>query len=194
MLIFPGDWHVLKNFQLVLMKVYYHTGLKELAKASGFRAETLISLGKCSCFKRTHNFFLQVWEALYRALLQSYFSNRENSSKLTEELLTHTINLESNPTVLLSRITALLNNDGLPSDFHEYAKKMSSQDNTWKFWVQFILEDCFACIGLYMAIRCKNWKLSTRSTKYIEAGSRSGLHGGHARAQAYPIPRQRAFQ
>ena len=40
-LIFPGDWHILKNFQPVLIKAYYHAGLKELAKRSGFRAETL---------------------------------------------------------------------------------------------------------------------------------------------------------
>lgn len=54
LLIFSGGLHVLKNFQPLLMKAYYHVGLKEVAKASGFRPETLASLKRCSHFKRTH--------------------------------------------------------------------------------------------------------------------------------------------
>ena len=62
---FIGDWHVLFNYQKALMKVYYEVGLKYLAKASGFKAETLTSLANSSNFKRTHAFLLQVWEVLY---------------------------------------------------------------------------------------------------------------------------------
>ena len=33
---FLGDWHLLKNYQSVLMKVYYHAGLRDLAEAAGY--------------------------------------------------------------------------------------------------------------------------------------------------------------
>ncbi len=35
LLIFPGDW------QPVLLKIYYHAGLKEIAQNSGFRVRKM---------------------------------------------------------------------------------------------------------------------------------------------------------
>lgn len=83
LLIFPGDWHTLANFQPVLMKIYYHAGLKEIAQNTGFRGETLTSLEKCENFKRTHNFLLQAWQAMYRVMLDE--SKTEQSSMLMSQ-------------------------------------------------------------------------------------------------------------
>lgn len=75
LLIFPGDWHTLMNFQPVLMKKYWECGLMQLAQVAGFRGETLRALLKCSHFKRTHNFLIQVWEAVYLEMLGAFHSS-----------------------------------------------------------------------------------------------------------------------
>ena len=54
------------------MKVYYEAGLKNLAIASGHRAETLKSISAASNFKRTHNFLTQAWEAFFREFIRQF--------------------------------------------------------------------------------------------------------------------------
>ena len=57
---YPGDWHLLKNYQNCLMKPFFETGLKELANHVGYPA----SIQSCSVFKRTHHFLIEVWESI----------------------------------------------------------------------------------------------------------------------------------
>ena len=63
---FPGDFHLLMNYQKVIMKIYWDAGLKQIAEASGFRGETLTSLEHCSNFTNTSKFLFQVWEAIFK--------------------------------------------------------------------------------------------------------------------------------
>ena len=78
---FPGDWHMLMNYQHAIMKPYLDAGLKELAKVAGYPVAAIKSCGQ---FKRTHRFTLEVWEAVYRSHFSIQFrtTSRVNSHKL----------------------------------------------------------------------------------------------------------------
>ena len=85
---FIGDWHLLSNYhQSVLMKVYYDAGLKDLAESSGHRGETLTSIKKCSSYKRTHQFLLQAWEAMYRQMFISFKRAKESDDDSVSDFL-----------------------------------------------------------------------------------------------------------
>ena len=62
----PGDWHILKNFQEVIMKVYFDGGLRDAAKQAGCSEGILNSIGARGKFKRTNDFILKVWESILR--------------------------------------------------------------------------------------------------------------------------------
>ena len=73
---YPGDWHVLKNYQPVLMKLYFHSGLRELAIDGGYRGSNLTGLETCSNFKHTHIFFLEAFQSIYCYALKVYLTGQ----------------------------------------------------------------------------------------------------------------------
>ena len=79
---FIGDWHVLKNLQPVLIKIYFDVGLKQLANVSGHKGETLKALSSCSNFKRTHRFLLESWEALYLYMYEKFLKAYSHSQEV----------------------------------------------------------------------------------------------------------------
>ena len=101
------------------MKLYYHAGLRELAKISGFQGATLLSLENCSNFKRTHQFFLQVWETLYREMLSVYMSNDSLGNVIDTAKCIISSALKGNRTAdnLAERISQLLQDSSIYEDF-----------------------------------------------------------------------------
>lgn len=83
---FPGDFHVLKNFQPILQKTYFDAGLKQMASACGYRAETLTSLQNSSHFKRTHHYFMQAWEAMYLLMVEAFTTANSELAQSVKEL------------------------------------------------------------------------------------------------------------
>ncbi|CAC5377139.1 unnamed protein product [Mytilus coruscus] len=61
---FPGDWHILKNYQRMIMKLYLDAGLKELIELFHHGAVGA-SVMQATNFDKTHHFLMQVWEAFY---------------------------------------------------------------------------------------------------------------------------------
>ena len=84
---YPGDWHLMKNYQLCLMKPFFEAGLRDLAVASSYPSQ---SIQNCSQFKRTHRFLMEVWEAMFRSMLQSFLANFRDKLNL-EEMVASTL-------------------------------------------------------------------------------------------------------
>ena len=82
----PGDWHILLNYQKVIMKAYADAGLVTLGEATQHRSETLTSLIQCTNFRRTHNFLFQAIEAFYQFFLSLYL-NRQTPNDTPDDLL-----------------------------------------------------------------------------------------------------------
>ncbi len=70
-----GDWHLLKNYQIALVKPYFEAGLKELAQVAGY---PVAAIQTCGQFKRTHRFLLEAWESIYQVMISKYFQCHEN--------------------------------------------------------------------------------------------------------------------
>ena len=84
-LLFPVDWHMLKNYQYALMKPYFDMGLKELARVSGY---PVAAIQACSQFKRTHHFLI---EALYLVILQRFIEATTSDGSSTQEFISKCI-------------------------------------------------------------------------------------------------------
>ena len=73
------DWHILKNYQEVLMKIYYAAGLKEMAMGSGYRGMTLEN---AKSFKRTHQFLFQTCKAIAHVMIAQFLSENNSNDLL----------------------------------------------------------------------------------------------------------------
>ena len=171
MLPFLGDWHTLKNYQEVIMKIFWHAGLKEVAKLA-HKKMTLQSLASCSSFKKTHRYIMQSYEAVFMCLIKSFLDYRQGKEvtitndyfmqQLTR-VVSH-ISFEEGKHIglekfkeaelnLLSELTPFIN------EFDTFCNDMSQKCETFKFWHQFLREDCFAYISLHIAMRKGDWNL-----------------------------------
>ena len=140
---FPGDFHLMRIYQEVLMSAYWDAGLKQLAAASGYRGETLTSLSRCSNFTNTTKFFFEVWEALFHHTMDIFCKHKQ---------------------MTISQVEGCNH-----EEYTSFMTSMGSQDENWQFWSQFILKDCSALLTLYLAVRTGNWYLRVAALNQMAA-------------------------
>ena len=160
---YPGDWHMLANFQKALMKPYLDAGLKELAKTAGYPTAAIQA---CSQFKRTHAFIMDAWEAIFQVMLHSYLDEADHdpiAEAVKQQLLS-----DSTPHNLDIIISTLhMSQRSEYKHFQDFLVQKSSKSENWKFWSQFVLRDGLAYVGMYLAIRSGNWNLRVACMKLM---------------------------
>ena len=168
MLPYPGGWHTLKNYQPALLKAYYDAGLKDMARAAGYPVNQIQT---CSQFKRVHNFMFESWEAVYRAMLRKFLSVQNSNPDISQDVeevifqsleSLHTTSQSHSDGYFYHNFSQEMETIRTSEEinfqkFTEYLQSMADQDDTWKFWKQYVLEDALAYIGLYLAIRSGDW-------------------------------------
>ena len=165
---------MLMNNQSALMKVYYDAGLKALAKAAGC---PLAAIQNSSQFKRSHNFILEAWEATYKVMLKCYMEARDTEISTSHSLLQDIAsNLQSLsetdfPCEFKRHLLTLAATTGNHfNNFRSFIQMLArTDDDTWRFWVQFLFQDAMANIGLLLAIRSGDWQLRVASMKLMAA-------------------------
>ena len=177
---FPGDWHVLYNHQKVLLKIYGEAGLLQLAKVAGHRAKTLKSLAQASHFKRTHNFIIQSFEAMYRCFVRTYLSTIESDSSqvVTSTANTLAIALASVTSdvgleKLLEQLKATFNTTlldlTLTVGFRAFMEDLCKSKKTCHFWHEYLTLNSLIYMALFIAIRNADWMLRMAAIKSVAA-------------------------
>jgi len=145
------------------MKVYYTAGLRELAKLSGYRGQTLNSLC-CKNFKRTIVFFCKHGRLLHD---YSVHSNHRGLIESVKCILISGILEKCSPEQVMAQIEALVQDGKMYPNFQTFIHQMSQIDDAWKFWAHFVFSDCYCYVGLYLTIRGSSWKLHISSLKQM---------------------------
>ena len=174
-----GDWHILKNAQEVLMKLFWDAGVKYIPKTTPMQT-TLKNLKSCSNFKKTHRFLLQIYESMFMYQLRTFFEFKQMSDSSynpDDAILSVIVDVVNSLTrsegcfdvdeFLDKQAKVMGRVDKFRCDFNTFCEEMSSKFETFRFWDRFLREDCFGYIELWIALRSRNWNMRVHALKLL---------------------------
>ena len=146
-----------------------------MANSAGYPTGSIETCGK---FKRTHNFIMESFEALYRVMLEQFFESRDPvtskckfTSEEVESLITQSllsVDHENFPTSFNQCLQSVQERlSGLFLDFQNFIQEKARQDETWRFWIQYVFQDVTTYAGLYFAMRSGKWQLRMSCIKQM---------------------------
>jgi hypothetical protein len=178
---YPGDWHILKNYQGILMKLFGDAGLQDLVDLY-HKGATAQCVNEAKSFDKTHSFLCHVWEAMFRYEIEKFYEMRSEyfATSPTSDILSFDhisaiicgdIDSKQNNTQWTKTLGNIQNLykkiENLQKEFDEFNKIMCRTNETWKFWHDFIHIHCFLYIAGYLAIRSGNWDLRCYCIKHF---------------------------
>ncbi|CAC5395272.1 KIF4 [Mytilus coruscus] len=140
---FPGDWHILKNYQRMLMKLYLDAGLKDFIEIF-HQGATANSVIQAVNFDKTHNFLLQFWESLFRFQIETvikyfHFNHEQNDHFIHIKRVSDI--LSDNTLSPLEKIQKEM--QFFPKFSFEYEEllgQLCEENENWRFWNTFLIE------------------------------------------------------
>jgi hypothetical protein len=178
---FLGDWHLLKNYSIALMKIYGPPGLTTLINLL-HHGRTENSVTNCTNFDKTFEFFLQTWEAMFRTQINMFLNYKDLDNDIestsTDFSTSFLSNVRSNMAVWKNRndtcdnytkatLSLIEYCKEIKGEFLEFTDKMKERCNTFQFWHNYIHRDCMTYILFYLAGRSGNWHLRNYCIKQM---------------------------
>ena len=146
---YPGDWHILKNFQPVVLKIFGYAGLGSISQKAGVKEGTLRLVSECTNFKKKKNkFFIQCYFAIIRLKI-SAFSKSDSMTTEMSGAISSLLNLllkfkntgedkkSDSFTDMQTEISAPFLSLSMYDKFSDYCVEMAEADDTWKFFIIF---------------------------------------------------------
>ena len=136
------EWHLLKNANIPLFKIFLDGGLRNLLKLYHHGA-TERSVENATNFDKAHSFLMQSWEALYRHQIARYF---QVSAQSLASLFPSTSPATSDDflqlmSTQLQEVSSVI--DQVTSSFMDFCSDRSAKDGTFSYWNGFAHNDMF---------------------------------------------------
>ncbi|CAC5411991.1 unnamed protein product [Mytilus coruscus] len=167
---FPGDWHILKNYQRMLMKLYLDAGLKDFIEIF-HQGATANSVIQAVNFDKTHNFLLQFWESLFRFQIETvikyfHFNHEQNDHFIHIKRVSDILSDDTlSPLEKIQKEMQFFQNFSV--EYEELLGQLCEENENWRFWNTFLSKHCFTYIAYFLAIRSGNWELRNFCIKEV---------------------------